>query len=739
MSEKVEGEITLRYSDDEIVKESQATASAIGKMSDSIESDFDEINNSADKVQKEFEGVGKSAKSGGDKAGKALDQTGEKAKKAAGKLKETGTAGKKAGDDIAAGADKGKRSMDQLSTSADSAENNMETLSTSMIGLAQTATGVSDAIFGLSASLVGLKKTQFGIKGMEIAARRMEEDLVVAFQEGILTTKELNRLTEDLGLAYEGLSLEEEQAAADSLALNGQLVTLAINTGAAIFQSVIMIKTLTTMRGVRAAVTATTVTDSGATAINTGVTAGNITGRIAQTAATTAHTVATIASTIATRAMTTAMLLSPLAPFAIAAIAAGAAFIALNDNIGGTRDRIEELTGQEKGSIPTLGFSITGLGDTFVDTGDKAEDFMQQAQDVADSASEAGGLIPVIDIATERITVFNSVLSPDSVNALSEFNASLETTTELLIPFVNSVFDSSGNLIDFTKHIGNNNAVLDAWGRAILDSSGKIETETNLLTANTSALQKNSEAIDENAKKNDELTLSLNQFFSANGTLNTLTTSGEIPTIQGLVTQAFFNALPAGTEGGFTPFSGPGISIFTLQKQAKAKALRNSIEGIAIMALQEGGRLDRTQSKIMQRLPAGFFDEVLTAHNAGLFPFNPLQFLRAGNSFGELNGIAIQLNEDESLRLAAEAAAIIAARVESVSLLAFRLGTTTEDVTAFTQSTSALAGFIDPVAAANLGLTTEQIQDFLSTESGINNLANLIGWAQREELLQALV
>lgn len=738
MVEKIEGEISLRFTDDDIVSESKATSKAIGTMGDSIESDLDDISTSADKVQKEFEGVGKSAKSGGDKASKALDKTGEKAKKAAGKLKETGTAGKKAGDDVAAGADKGGRAMDNMATSANNADNSMETLSTSMIGLAQTATGVSDAIFGLAASLVGLEKTQFGIKGMEIAARRMEEDLVVAFQEGILTTRELNRLTEDLGLAYEGLSLEAKQAAADELALNGQLVTIAINTGAAIVQSAIMISTLITMRGVRAAVTTSTIADSAATTTNTAVTAGNITGRIASTAATTAHTVATVASTIATRAMTTAMLLSPLAPFAIAAIAAGAAFIALNDNIGGTRDRIEDLTGQKRGSIPTLGLSISGLGDTFEDTSEKAEDFMGQAQAIADSATSEGGFNPVIEDAAENIQLFNTVLNPEGTFALSTFGDSLNDVTEQLIPFANGIFDASGNLIDLSKHMSNNNVVLDAWGKAILDSSDKLATETNQLKSNTDALKENSKAAEENAKKNDELILSINQFFSANGTLNTITATSGIPTIQGLVTQEFFNALPAGTEGGFTPTSGPGISMSTLAEQAAATASKNSVEGILIVALR-GGSLDRSQSNIAQSLPSGFFNDIFTANNNGLFPFSPANFLQQGGTYGELNEIAIQVILNEAIRIAVEAAAVIAARIESVSLLTTRLGLTTEETASFAQTEAALSGFIDPVLAANIGLTNQQIQDFLSTESGRNDLANLIGWSQREELLRVLV
>jgi len=773
VEEKIEGEIKLRYTDDDIVSESKATAKAIGAMSDSIESDLDDIGDNADKVQKEFEGVGKSAKSGGDKASKALDTTGEKAKKAAGKLKETGTAGKKAGDDVAAGANKGGRAMDQMATSANNADNSMETLSTSMIGLAQTATGVSDAIFGLSASLVGLEKTKFGIKGMEIAIRIMEEDLITAIESGTLSILEQERAAEQLTLAHEGLSLEVKQAAADELALNGQLITLAINTGAAIVQSVIMIKTLTTMIGVRAAVTASTSTNTvatgvntGSTTINTATTTGNTTGIIAKTGATIASTVATVASTIATRAMTTAMLLSPLAPFAIAAIAAGAAFIALNDNIGGVRDSIEDLTGAERGSIPTLGFSITGLGEEISNTNESMNEFEQITHDSLAGTKlltvSVGELADEFTIFTSTLQTFESQIAGAGVMALNEDMDSL----------ISSVKTAADNMDEFPERV---NLAMDAiapsiqntakqfdlaWGEGAfrkrlieMKRFGEITREEFNLIAQSVDLT--STKIDNLIKKNDDLDtiqdkvediteqvetfiLRANQFFSAGGTLNTLTQASGIPTIQGLVTQAFFDALPPGTEGGFTPTSGPGIPLITIQKQAQATALKNSVEGILIVALR-GGSLDRTQSKIAQSLPSGFFADIFAAKKAGLFPFSPTQFLQEGGTYGELNEIAIQVIEGEALRLAVEAAAVIASRAESVELLSTRLGVSQEDITRFTQTEAGLAGFIDPVLAANLGFTEQQIQDFLSTEAGRNDLANLIGWAQREELLRNLV
>ena len=339
------------------------------------------------KVEKEFKKIGDTAKKSGQKSDTAMNKTATSATKVASKIKETGTAGVTAGDKIAAGANKGSRALDQMGNAAGGAENSMETLSTSLIGLAAGASGVSDAIFGLRASFVGLEKTGFGIKGMEVAIRRMEEDLIVTIQTGTATIRELERSTEDLGLAYEALSLEEKQVDADTLALNGQIVTLTINIAATVAQSIIAISALKTMRLVTAQNTITTAGDSAAKAANTGITA-TMTGALVSAAA-------------ATRALTISMLTSPLAPYAIAAIGVGAAFIALNDNIGGVRDSIEDLTGLGRGSIPTLGFSFTGLEEKVEDADEGMDEFQQTAKDFTDNIDR--NTIPTLDAFTDQV------------------------------------------------------------------------------------------------------------------------------------------------------------------------------------------------------------------------------------------------------------------------------------------------------------------------------------------------
>jgi len=430
-----------------------------------VELETSSLETATKKVEKEFKKIGDSATKSGQKSDKAMGKTGQAASKAATKVKEVGTAGTAAGDKVQQGANKGATALDKMGTSADGAATGMETLSTSMIGIAQGATGISDAIFGLSASFVGLEKTGFGIKGMEIAIRRMEEDLVVAYKTGAATTRELERSVEDLELAYEGLSLEEKQVDADTLALNGQIVTLTINIAATVVQTIIAISVLKTMRLVTAQNALATTGDSAAKVVNTGVT--------------TTMTGAILASAGAVKAFTLSMILSPLAPFAVAAIGVGLAFIALNDNIGGVRDSVENLTGSERGSFPTLGFSITGLG----------ENMNTAEESLLAYGEEAENFTGIIGSSTDSINGFIDALNPGATTALDDFGTSLGNVTDKLIPFANGIFDAAGNLVNLNDRQSNTNKVFDQWSKHLLTANDGLKEQNKLLDENTKKKQ----------------------------------------------------------------------------------------------------------------------------------------------------------------------------------------------------------------------------------------------------------
>lgn len=288
------------------------------------------------------------------------DKAIREAKKVQSELKSTGSAGIKAGADVDAGAKKGASGLKQMGASAGSSGADLSTLSLTAIGLGQSITGVTDAIFGFQEKVVALQRSTFGLKQLAIETTRREEDLALAIQENTLSARDQKRAIEDLGLAYEALQIETDTVRAEQEALNGEYITFGINTAGVVMQSII-------------AITALTATDTGA--------------KFANAVASSTMGTAVIGAATATKALTLAMLTSPMAPYAIAAIAAGAAFIAYNDDILGLRTGIEELTGQEKGSLPHLGFSITGVTEATGESTAALRDYQAEAERYAATAN----------------------------------------------------------------------------------------------------------------------------------------------------------------------------------------------------------------------------------------------------------------------------------------------------------------------------------------------------------------
>lgn len=384
----------------------------------------DEFESGSSKIQKEFDAMGKSAKSSGDKTEKSLKTTGDEARKTAEKLKSTGAAGKKAGNDVADGGSKGAAGVKKMGTAAQSTDNSLTTLAVSVIGLGQAVTGVTDAIFGFQEKIVALQRSTFGLKQLTLEVTRQEEDLEAAIRQGTLSTQELTRATQDLGFSYEALHIEQKTVKAEQDALNGEYITFGVNTLGVVAQSLI-------------AVTVLMNTETGA--------------KIANTLATKGLTGATLAAAASVKALTISMLTSPLAPYAIAAIGAGAAFIALNDNILRVRDSVEDLVGAERGSIPTLGFSLTGLGEDTDDASESMRNYAKEADDFTRRINE--NTIPGLDglsSSTEKsgnafdtfaAKVKNASAELDSFKkkrSLDEINTGLETATKNIESLVNA-------------------------------------------------------------------------------------------------------------------------------------------------------------------------------------------------------------------------------------------------------------------------------------------------------------
>lgn len=378
-----------------------------------ITAEGDKAVKAAKKVSKELKDTGKAGK----QAGNEVDAG---AAKGASGLKNLGSAGKKAGADVAAAGSKGSAGLKKLDNAAGSAGGGMTTLSVAVLGLGQSITGITDAIFGFNEKIVALERSTFGLKQMTMELSRQEEDLAEILRSGELTAREQKRAIEDLAFSYEELGIEQRTVKAEQEALNGEYVTFAVNTAATVAQSII-------------AITALTATDTA--------------GKFANALASSAMGTALLGAAAATKALTISMLTSPLAPYAIAAIAAGAAFIAYNDNILGLRDGIEDLTGVERGSLPTLGFSLTGVEKSTDEATESVEDFMKRAEDFAKQngtqtipafeglGTAAGGAaneIKALTRATEELKkkrVFDTVLET-AARSVSEAQTKLHDAVE---------------------------------------------------------------------------------------------------------------------------------------------------------------------------------------------------------------------------------------------------------------------------------------------------------------------
>jgi len=362
-----------------------------------ITAEGDKAVQTAKKVGKELKDTGTKGK----KAGTDIDQA---SVKAAGGLNKLGSTAKQTGTKVAQAGNEGSTGLNKMGSAANSADGQLNTLATSALGLGQAVTGVTDAVFGLQASLVGLEKTGLGIERMTVNIRKAQEDLTTAIQEGTISERDKARATEELGFMMKEAQLETKQLAADTRALDGQMVTIGINTAAAAVQSGIMILALIAQKKTTDAVTRSIVAKTGVTAASVPVQASSVGVTVAQTGANFSLAASLRAAAIA---MKTFMLSNPVT--AAALIASTAAVVAYESNLGGFRDGIEDLTGQERGSLPTLSGAL-GLTETKTDdAADSLEDYMEAAQRFADQVDNkqtpaVEGLGKAADNTTSSIT-----------------------------------------------------------------------------------------------------------------------------------------------------------------------------------------------------------------------------------------------------------------------------------------------------------------------------------------------
>jgi len=285
------------------------------------------------------------------------DKAVREAKKVQKEMKNLGATGKKSGQEVDQGSNKAASGLKKTKTAASSADTSLTTLSVTTIGLGTSITGLSDAIFGFKEKVIALERSVFGLKVQTIELTRYEEDLAEAIEKGTLSAKEHKRAVEDLAFKYQNLALEEKSVKAEQESLNSEYVSFAVNTMGVVAQSILSVTVLTKAK-----------------------TAATVSSRAAVTSNTAAHAGLSKSLFGAAAAMKTLMLSNPITTAAL--IGGTVALAGYETNVLGLRDTIEDITGMERGSLPTLSASLglvepntTKASDSIVDFDQKARDF----------------------------------------------------------------------------------------------------------------------------------------------------------------------------------------------------------------------------------------------------------------------------------------------------------------------------------------------------------------------------
>lgn len=331
----------------------------------------------------------------------------------------------------------------------------LQNLSVQVIGLGQAVTGAAAAWAGYNEQIVALDKQKVAQEQLTVSVRRAEQDLAAAINQGALSVQELTRKTEDLNFMRQNQAIGLDEIATKEKTMQAQLVTLAF-----------------------------TITQTGFFGITTLTTVLNVNQKawIAAKFATLGFSKAALATAFSMKGLRIAMTLVSSHPLmTIAIIAAGAAMLAYEENVFGLRDALSGLAGTE---LPTISDSLSGLSGSILPEAEGA------TQSFGDQVSDT----------TETINQFNATLQPGSVSALGSFGDALGVAQAQLIPFVNGVFDATGNLIDFNDRAGGASPVMNAWAKAIFAAREELRKQNNVLIISNKLL-------DDNKKKRTQFSL----------------------------------------------------------------------------------------------------------------------------------------------------------------------------------------------------------------------------------------
>ena len=337
----------------------------------------------AKKVSKELTQVGKTGKDSGKKIDAGM-------KSPVSSLNKVSTSANKTGKDIKDAGDKGKNALNKIDNSSMKSNNALNTLATSAIGLSQAVSGLAEGLFGFQSAAVGLEKAQFGVRQMQLQLTRQSEDFKTALEEGSLSVREQKRAIEDLEFSEKNLELEMKSVEAQQMQLTGQFATMSVNIGMTIGQTIIMGKTLLTNRVISAGLSKQNTILTASQTANTASTGLNSAATVSQTGANVGLLGSIRATTVA---MKTFMLSNPVT--AAALVGTTVAIGAYETNTLGLRDSIEDLTGNERGSLPTLSKSLGLVQTSTEESADGMDRFQRKVNDFADTITQKQ--IPAVD------------------------------------------------------------------------------------------------------------------------------------------------------------------------------------------------------------------------------------------------------------------------------------------------------------------------------------------------------
>ena len=242
--------------------------------------------------------------------------------------------------------------------------------------------------------------------------------------------------------------------------------------------------------------------------------------------------------------------------------------------------------------------------------------------------------------------------------------------------------------------------------------------------------------IDETKKNNDNL-------MSQTGGLTQATGGGtSTQTRKGLVTQTFFNSLPDNLKGHYRPQSGSvGLPTSLRDSIAARDTWRLSPAGLAARVLTPGLFLRRTESQHYKKFNVGKSIIPIREYKKRGLDMAPIfAFLKERKHMNLFNAVRFakqKLKEDDA-RIEAERLQAIVERKETVQLLGSRLGLSDELFNQYTETEKSLSGF-ETEFIRQTGTSRNQFQNWIQTNTGRQNLANLLSHTQREEFLAALV